>query len=145
MLLFRNRFESILNVMLLDWYCSGLHTAWFIRINRTVNSMEQLCDIRIIVFCSYISSSSGDIQAVEYRIGHGVSVDMCPSLWAGDQSRSPVISYQRTPKSLGLIKGSGFAVTVLFLLLSTQWFYPFCLVLVWCMYKYSCCISNLRN
>lgn len=55
---------------------------------------------------SYIFSSPGDIKASEYRIGHGVFVDMCPSLWAGDQSRSPVISHQRTQKSLWLNKGA---------------------------------------
>lgn len=83
---------------------------------------------------SYIFSSPGDIKASEHRIGHGVFVDMCPSLWAGDQSRSPVISHQRTQKSLWLHKGAHtnaavelWRQSVLFLILC---FYPLLLLLV---------------
>lgn len=73
---------------------------WIISVNHRMNLWTTN------MASSFIYSSPGDIKASEYRIGHGVLVDMCPSLWARDQSWSPVIGHQRTQKSLGLVKGA---------------------------------------
>lgn len=41
---------------------------------------KELLNHWAIMASFFIFSSPGDIKASEYRIGHGVLVDMCPSL-----------------------------------------------------------------
>jgi len=45
-----------------------------------VNHIGQSSNEPLDDCASYIFSSPGDIKTSEYRIGHGVLVDMCPSL-----------------------------------------------------------------
>lgn len=54
----------------------------------------------------FFNSPAGNFPLIEHWVGHGVSVHLCETVWAGHQPRGLICCHQRAAQSVGVPEGT---------------------------------------
>lgn len=54
----------------------------------------------------FFHSPAGNFSLIEHWVGHGVSVHLCETVWAGHQPRGLICCHQRAAQSVGVPEGT---------------------------------------
>lgn len=71
--------------------------------DQTMSELITTTDGSVTMF---FHSPAGNFPLIEHWVGHGVSVHLCETVWAGHQPRGLICCHQRAAQSVGVPEGT---------------------------------------